>query len=85
MRGGGSEHCCLGHADTSASKVPPIDFDEAHAAFIAHANLSTHERFVELSKLKQTILVSRKMIIEHVMKEVGKCRTDALIAEMLGI
>ncbi|MCP1463209.1 aldehyde dehydrogenase family protein [Pseudomonas sp. S3E17] len=59
-------------------------FDAARAGFEIYSNLTTEERVAELSKLKETILTNRSMIIERVMKDVGKCRTDALIAEILG-
>ncbi|MCU1739327.1 MULTISPECIES: aldehyde dehydrogenase family protein [unclassified Pseudomonas] len=64
--------------------VSKMAFDAARGAFKTYFHLTTEERLAELSKLKETILIGRSVIIERVMKDVGKCRTDALIAEILG-
>lgn len=66
------------------AEVSRIAFAKARLAFGVHSQLSTQARLAELSKLKQTILANRSTIITRVMQEVGKCRTDALIAEILG-
>ena len=66
------------------AEVARMAFTNARTALRAHSQLSTKERLAELSKLKQTILAHRSMIIARVMEEVGKCRTDALVAEILG-
>ncbi|WP_269137386.1 aldehyde dehydrogenase family protein [Pseudomonas sp. PGPR40] len=66
------------------AEIPRIAFAKARQAFSIHSQLSIRARLAELSKLKQTILAERSSIIERVMQEVGKCRTDALIAEILG-
>nr|WP_256124499.1 aldehyde dehydrogenase family protein [Pseudomonas yamanorum] len=70
-------HAC---AESVSSKA----FDAARRGFETYAHLTTEQRVAELSKLKQTILANRSMIIDRVMQDVGKCRTDALIAEILG-
>jgi acyl-CoA reductase-like NAD-dependent aldehyde dehydrogenase len=64
--------------------VAKVAFDAAHVGFETHFHLTTQQRLVELIKLKEAILASRSMIVERIMKDVGKCRTDALIAEILG-
>ncbi|MFP6847210.1 MAG: aldehyde dehydrogenase family protein [Pseudomonas sp.] len=66
------------------AEISQVAFENARMALRAHSQLSIPARLAELSKLKQTILANRSMIIERVMQEVGKCRTDALIAEILG-
>ncbi|HEY9545052.1 MAG TPA: aldehyde dehydrogenase family protein [Solimonas sp.] len=59
-------------------------FRAAQAGFVRHRALSTAQRLAELNKLKALILARRDHVIERVMQDVGKCRTDALIAEVLG-
>ncbi|EFQ62966.1 MULTISPECIES: aldehyde dehydrogenase family protein [Pseudomonas] len=72
------------HMPPGEVEISRIAFAKARQAFGAHSQMSTRARLAELAKLKQTILADRSMIIERVMQEVGKCRTDALIAEVLG-
>ncbi|WP_421526461.1 aldehyde dehydrogenase family protein [Pseudomonas yamanorum] len=64
--------------------ISRVAFENARTALRAHSQLSIQARLAELSKLKHAILAHRSMIIARVMQEVGKCRTDALIAEILG-
>jgi acyl-CoA reductase-like NAD-dependent aldehyde dehydrogenase len=52
--------------------------------FAAYRHLTVADRLAELVRLKQTILERRSYIIDQLTAEVGKCRTDALIAEILG-
>src|SRR3546814_18150909 len=59
-------------------------FRAAQAGFVRHRALSTAQRLAELNKLKALILARRDHVIERVMQDVGKCRTDELIAEVLG-
>ncbi|SDT87146.1 aldehyde dehydrogenase family protein [Pseudomonas orientalis] len=66
------------------TETAQVAFAKARQAFSTHSQLSIRARLAELSKLKQTILADRSMIIAQVMQEVGKCRTDALVAEILG-
>lgn len=66
------------------TKAAKDAFNAARHGYAAYSHLSTQERLSEISKLKETILKDRSLIIERVMTEVGKCRTDALIAEILG-
>ncbi len=66
------------------AEISRAAFENARTALRAHSQLSIQARLAELSKLKHTILAHRSMIIARVMQEVGKCRTDALVAEILG-
>lgn len=59
-------------------------FSAARAGFARHRALDVAQRLAELRKLKALILARRDHVIERVMHDVGKCRTDALIAEVLG-
>jgi acyl-CoA reductase-like NAD-dependent aldehyde dehydrogenase len=68
----------LGHQE------PDLAFQSARAAFAAQRSLALAERLAEISLLKAGILAKREEIVERVMAEVGKCRTDALIAEIIG-
>ncbi|MEU5880848.1 aldehyde dehydrogenase family protein [Spirillospora sp. NPDC047279] len=59
-------------------------FERARAGFEAHRGLGVRERLAALSTMKAVILERRDEIVERVMAEVGKSRTDALIAEIIG-
>src|SRR3546814_15472609 len=59
-------------------------FRAAQAGFVRHRALSTAQRLAELNKLKALILARRDHVLERVMQDVGKCRPDALIADVLG-
>ena len=61
-----------------------LAFVAAKTAFQQQKTLSLRQRLEEIRRLKETILARREYIIEWVMAEVGKCRTDALIAEIIG-
>jgi aldehyde dehydrogenase (NAD+) len=61
-----------------------LDFLAAKSAFQQQKSLTLRQRLDEIRRLKETILARREDIIERVMAEVGKCRTDALIAEIIG-
>ncbi|WP_256586473.1 MULTISPECIES: hypothetical protein [unclassified Pseudomonas] len=50
------------------AEVARMAFTNARTALRAHSQLSTKERLAELSKLKQTILAHRSMIIARVME-----------------
>jgi acyl-CoA reductase-like NAD-dependent aldehyde dehydrogenase len=58
-------------------------FAAAFEGFAACRQLTVADRLAELAKLKQAILKRRSYIIDQVTAEAGKCRTDALIAEIL--
>ncbi|RMP62127.1 hypothetical protein ALQ18_01949 [Pseudomonas marginalis pv. marginalis] len=66
------------------AEISRVAFENARTALRTHSQLSIQARLAELCKLKHAILAHRSMIIARVMHEVGKCRTDALIAEILG-
>lgn len=85
----------MSHADESESRphdnllsceveISRVAFENARTALRVHSQLSIQARLAELCKLRHAILAHRSTIIERVMQEVGKCRTDALIAEILG-
>jgi acyl-CoA reductase-like NAD-dependent aldehyde dehydrogenase len=59
-------------------------FAAARRGFAKHRSLSVGARLTELAKMKALILERRKAIVHRVMGEVGKCRTDALISEIIG-
>ncbi len=43
------------------------------------------QRIGEVGKIRQYLLDNRESILDRVIPETGKCRTDALIAEILGV
>jgi acyl-CoA reductase-like NAD-dependent aldehyde dehydrogenase len=59
-------------------------FMNARREFERHRHLTVDQRLAELAKLKARILAQRSVIVDRVAREIGKCRTDALIAEVLG-
>jgi len=59
-------------------------FALAREGFAACRQLTVAERLAELATVKAVILERRTAIADRVMAEVGKCRTDALIAEIIG-
>ena len=59
-------------------------FNDAYAAYIQQRGVTTHERVEQIRAVKKAILAKRESIVERVMAEVGKSRTDALIAEIIG-
>src|SRR5512139_541583 len=59
-------------------------FALARQGFDANRHLTVAERLAELGRVKAAILERRSHIMDRVMADVGKCRTDALIAEILG-
>lgn len=65
-------------------ECPPKEFESRPHGLACSFTAVDPPRLAELSKLKHTILAHRSMIIARVMLEVGKCRTDALVAEILG-
>lgn len=70
-----------------ASHIEPLAaaaFAAAQRGFARHRHLDVAARLAALTKLKALILARRNDVIERVMSEVGKCRTDALIAEIIG-
>jgi acyl-CoA reductase-like NAD-dependent aldehyde dehydrogenase len=60
-------------------------FQKARFAFTEYRGLTVSQRIRELLKLKDYFLKNRAEIVEEVMKATGKCRTDALIAEIIGV
>ena len=70
--------------DTTSARIARDAFAAARSGFERHRATSLDLRLAELAKLKRLILARRDEIVERVMAEVGKCRTDALIAEIIG-
>jgi acyl-CoA reductase-like NAD-dependent aldehyde dehydrogenase len=74
----------------TAVQQPALDSQARQAFALARAGLAdcrqltVADRLAELAKVKAVILARRTEIVERVMAEVGKCRTDALIAEIIG-
>ena len=56
----------------------------AHTSYQKLKTLSFKQRLEEIKKLRRAILLRKEDIIDQVCAEVGKSRTDALIAEILG-
>lgn len=59
-------------------------FERARQGFERHRHLSVGARLAELAKLKAMILAHREAVLDRICCDIGKCRTDALIAEVLG-
>jgi acyl-CoA reductase-like NAD-dependent aldehyde dehydrogenase len=60
-------------------------FDKAQIAFKEYRNLTVKQRIKEILKIKEYFLSHREEIVSEIMKATGKCRTDALIAEIIGV
>ena len=76
-----------GTADLSpgaTAEAAALAIGRARQAFTVHRTTTVGERLAALRQLGAKIRVERELIIDRVMAEVGKCRTDALIAEILG-
>ncbi|WP_223422821.1 aldehyde dehydrogenase family protein [Alcanivorax limicola] len=57
---------------------------QARAAAEQLARSSLAERLAELAQLRHRIDQRREAIVDQVMAETGKCRTDALVSEIMG-
>ncbi|NGY04594.1 aldehyde dehydrogenase family protein [Solimonas terrae] len=68
----------------TVESIAAAAFAAARQAYARHRHLGVAQRLAELSRLQALILARRDDIVERVMTEVGKCRTDALIAEIIG-
>ncbi len=71
-------------ADALLAETAQQAFAQARAGLAQYAHLSVRERLVELAKLKALILERRDHIIDRIQADIGKCRTDAFIAEIIG-
>lgn len=60
-------------------------FAEAHAAFNFLKTYTLSQRIVEVNKVKHFILNHFEKIIDKIVEETGKARTDALVSEILGV
>lgn len=66
------------------SEQPEQLFSEARAAFEKHRHISLEKRLSDINKIKNKILEDQELIIDALTQELGKSRTDALVAEILG-
>lgn len=57
-------------------------YARAQGAFEALRRMPVRERLRELDKLKRYLLEHRDQIADRIVKETGKCRTDAMIMEI---
>ena len=60
-------------------------FREAHCAFEKIRAMSVRERLNETLKLKRFFLDNKEMVVDRVVQETGKARTDALVSEVFTI
>ncbi|MCC6697555.1 MAG: aldehyde dehydrogenase family protein [Candidatus Hydrogenedentes bacterium] len=60
-------------------------FDEARAAFNTIRAMTVRERLNETLKLKHYFLANKEKIVDRVVQETGKARTDALISEVFTV
>ena len=60
-------------------------FDEARRAFQVIRSMSVRERLDEVLKLKRYFLDNKEKIVDRVVAETGKARTDALISEVFTV
>jgi acyl-CoA reductase-like NAD-dependent aldehyde dehydrogenase len=60
-------------------------FQEAHRAFEKVRAMSVRERLNEILKLKRFFLDNKEMIVDRLVEETGKARTDALISEVFTV
>lgn len=60
-------------------------FQEARQAFAKVRGMSVRERLDETLKLKRFFLDNKEMIVDRVVQETGKARTDALVSEVFTV
>jgi len=70
--------------ETSETQAETI-FDQARSAFSVLQQTTVKERLHELAKVRQSIFDQQEIIVDKVMAETGKSRTDALVSEVLGV
>ena len=58
-------------------------YQTAQSAYQVISGMSVEERLEQARKLKTYILKNRERIVDQICEETGKCRTDALILEVL--
>ncbi len=57
-------------------------FDAAWAAYAVVGRMTVRQRVAEAAKLRTYILEQKEKIVTQICRETGKCRTDALLAEV---
>lgn len=60
-------------------------FAEAHAAFNLLKTYTLSQRIAQVKKVKRFILDHFEKIIDKIVEETGKARTDALVSEIFGV
>lgn len=71
-------------SSSPAADVAARAFAAARLGYERQRHWTTEQRLRELRQLKQAIVARRDEVVARVVGEVGKCRTDALIAEIIG-
>lgn len=70
--------------ETSEEQVKAI-YENAQEVFKSLKKTTTKERVAELRKIRDAIFDHREDIIDKVVLETGKCRTDAMVSEVMGV
>ncbi len=70
--------------ETSEEQVKAI-YDRAREEFKNLKKTTTKERVAELKKVRDEIFENREIIVEKVVQETGKSRTDAVVSEVMGV
>lgn len=60
-------------------------FERARAAFGKIRALSVQQRLDEIGKIKSYFLANKEKIVDRIVEETGKARTDALVSEVFAI
>lgn len=57
-------------------------YDTARSAFEVWGRMSVRDRLQEILKLKKYLLENREHVVDRIVEEAGKCRSDALIMDV---
>lgn len=60
-------------------------FQSAQDAYQALQKSTIDQRIDELKKVMEKLFENREQVVEQIMKEAGKTRTDALVSEVMGV
>ncbi|MBX7254817.1 MAG: aldehyde dehydrogenase family protein [Candidatus Hydrogenedentes bacterium] len=60
-------------------------FERARAAFGTIRAMTVRERLEEIGKIKRYFLANKEKIVDRIVEETGKARTDALVSEVFAI
>jgi len=87
-----SIHKALNWETTMMGEGPISPGDPVKEAFIAarrasleNRNTSVTERLRRIRRLREYILENRESIIDHIQRDTGKSRSDALVSEIFGV